>query len=67
MFFKINALKNFPNFTAKPLCWSLFFIKLQACIYTKETLTQAFSCEIYEMFKNIFFYKTPTVAASVKA
>ena len=30
MFFKIEVLKNFANFTGKHLCWSLFLIKLQA-------------------------------------
>ena len=30
MFFKIGILKNFSNFTANHLCWSLFLIKLQA-------------------------------------
>ena len=30
MFFKIGLLKNFANFTRKHLCWSFFFIKLQA-------------------------------------
>ena len=30
MFFKIGILKNFANFTAKHLCWSLFLIKLLA-------------------------------------
>ena len=29
MFFKIGVLKNFPIFTGKQLCWSLFLIKLQ--------------------------------------
>ena len=29
MFFKTVLLKNFPIFTAKHLCWSLFLIKLQ--------------------------------------
>ena len=29
MFFKIDALKNFANFTVKNLCWSLYLIKLQ--------------------------------------
>ena len=28
MFFKIDALKNFANFTGKHLCWSLFFNKV---------------------------------------
>ena len=30
VFFKVGLLKNFANFTAKHLCWSLFLIKLQA-------------------------------------
>ena len=29
----------------------------------KETLTQLFSCEFYEISKNTFFYKIPLVAA----
>ena len=29
VFFKKVVLKNFSNFTAKHLCWSLFLIKLQ--------------------------------------
>ena len=36
---------------------SLFKIKLQAGLqyYQKETPTQVFSCEIYEVFKNTYF------------
>ena len=30
MFLKMSVLKNFPIFTGKHLCWSLFLIKLQA-------------------------------------
>ena len=30
----------------------------------KETLTQVFSCEICKIVKNIYFYRTPLVAAS---
>ena len=30
MLFKIGALKSFPNFTGKHLCWSLFLKNLQA-------------------------------------
>ena len=30
----------------------------------KETLTQVFSCEICEIFKNTFFYRTLPVTAS---
>ena len=30
MFFKIDVLKSFANFTGKHLCWSLFLKRLQA-------------------------------------
>ena len=33
-------------------------------VIKKETLTQVLTCEIYESFKNTFFYRTPLVAAS---
>ena len=32
--------------------------------FKKETLAQVFSCEFCEISKNIFFYRTPLVAAS---
>ena len=54
--FKKSILKNFANFTGKRLCWSLFLIKLQVwrpATLRKETPTQIFSCEIWEIFKNI--------------
>ena len=42
-----------------------FLIKLQALqLYSKETLAQVFSCDFFEISKNIFSYKTPPVAAS---
>ena len=31
----------------------------------KGTLAQVFSCEYYEIFKNMFSYRTPPVAASL--
>ena len=38
----------------------------QACNFIKkEILAQVFSCEFYEISKNIYFYKTIPVAASV--
>ena len=40
---------------------SLFLIKLQA---SGLLMTQVFPCEFCEIFKNIFFYETPLVAAS---
>ena len=66
MFFKIGVIKNFANFTGKHLRWSLFLNKLQACLqlFKKETPAQVFSCEICEIFKDIFCYRTPTVAVS---
>ena len=37
----------------------------EACNFIKkETLAQVFSYEFYEIFKNIFFYRTPPKAAS---
>ena len=54
MFFRIGVLQNFANFTGKHLCWSLFLIKsAKVC-----------SCEICKIFKNTFFDRAPTVAAS---
>ena len=59
MLFKIDVLKNFANFTGKHLCWSLILKR-----YQKETPIQMFSCEICEIFKNTFFYRTLQVATS---
>ena len=39
-----------------------FLIKLKK----KYALARVFSCEFCEISKNIFFYRTPLVAASVK-
>ena len=54
MFFDKGVLKNLAKLVRKHLCWSLFSIKLQACIFI-EKRTQAFSCEYCEIFKKIFF------------
>ena len=46
-----------------------FLIRLQLEIYNfikKETLAEVLSCEFYEVFKNSFFNRTLTVAASDK-
>ena len=45
---KKRVVKYFTNFTGKHLCWIIFF-------YEKENPTQVFSCEICEIFKNIYF------------
>ena len=55
LFFKIRVLKNFVNFTGKHLCWSLFLSLSVGVSLLKETPTQVFFSEIYEIFKNIFF------------
>ena len=60
--------KNFfVKFTRKHLSPRLFF-KLQAepCNFVKkDTPTQVFSCNFWETFQNIFFYRTTPEAASV--
>ena len=60
-----------PEKTAVPRCSSKqVFLKgvltgLKACNFIKkETLTQVFSCKYREIFKNIFFSRTPPVGAS---
>ena len=40
-------------------------LRPQACnLVKKETLAQVFPCEICEIFKNTFFHRAPSVAAS---
>ena len=51
VFCKKGVYRNFTRFTGKPLCQSLF-------------LTQVFSCEFCEIFKNTSLHRTPLVAAS---
>ena len=68
-FYKIGVLKNFAKFTGKNLCQSCVFNKVVGLVcnfINKETLTQVFSCEFCEIFKNTFFYRTLSVAASVE-
>ena len=65
VFYKKGVLRNFSKFTGKHLCQRLFLIKLQAAwnFIKKESLTQVFSCEFWEISTNTFF-RTPLVAAS---
>ena len=66
---KKDILKNFPKFTGKHLCQSLFLIKLQteACDFIKkETLAQVFSCKLFETFKSAFFTDHLRTTASEK-
>ena len=39
-YIKNHVLRNFAIFTGKHLCWSLFLIKLQTCIFIKKRLLQ---------------------------
>ena len=54
---KKSVIKNFSNFTGSHLCWSLFIIKLPEGLQrsSKETLTQVYWGEIYEVFKSTYF------------
>ena len=54
-YMKKGVLKNFPKFTGKHLCQSLFFNKVVGL----TPLAQVFPCEFCEISKNIFFYRTP--------
>ena len=54
MFIKMGNLKNFTKFTGKHLCQRLFLNKVAGL---------SNSGEFCEIFKNIFFYGTPPVAA----
>ena len=53
-----DPLKNYAKFTRKHLWQSLFFNT------KKEALAQVFSCEVCDISKNTFSYRTPPVAAS---
>ena len=58
MFFKIDLLKSFANFTGKHLRQSLFLKNLQAeglQLYLKNTPTQVFSCEVAKFLRTPFF------------
>ena len=59
IFFKIAVFKNFANLTEK-ICVGLSFTTL-----LKKAPTQVLSCEICEILKNTFFYRTPPMAVSL--
>ena len=77
MFCNKGVLRNFVRLTGKHLrkslwhrCFPVKFVKflrtLEACNFVKkEYLAQVFSCEFCKISKNIFSYRTPSVAASV--
>ena len=65
MFRKKAVLRNFAKFTGKHLCQNLFFNKFAGKrpeaydFIKKESLAQVLSCELCEISKNIFSYRTP--------
>ena len=61
-----GVLTNFAKFIGQTCARVSILIKLQALgnFIKKETLAQIFSSEFFENSKNIFFDRTPSVAAS---
>ena len=60
VFCKKGVLRNFANFTENTCARVSFLMKLHA-----SGLSQVFSCEFCEIYKNTFSYRTPPVPASV--
>ena len=66
VFYTKKFLKNLKKLPGKHLYQGLFLVNFQACAYNfikRETLTQVFSCEFCEIFKNIFFTGHSTTAS----
>ena len=55
--------RDFAKSTGKHLRQGPFLNKVYT-LFKKKALAQVFSCEFFEIFKNTFFNRTPTVAAS---
>ena len=55
-FYKIGIFKNFPKFTRKHLCWSLFFNKFAgfqpATLFNKRPQCRCFSDKFCKIFNN---------------
>ena len=58
LFCKKGVLKNFPKFTGKHLCQSLFFNKVAGLtpvtLFIKRLWTQVFSCEFAKFLRTPF-------------
>ena len=63
VFCKKGVLKNFSKFMGKRLYQGLFFNKVAG----QENLTQVFSSEFCEIFKNTIFIEQLRTTASKKA
>ena len=66
VFCKKGVLRNIAKLTGKHLCQSLFFNKVSGLCKKWDSGTGVFS-EFCEISNNTFFYRTPLVAASVRA
>ena len=59
MFFKIDVLKNFADFTRKSLCWSLLLIKLQtfrpATLLKGGLQHRCFAVKFHKFLRALFF------------
>ena len=66
VFCRKGVLRNFAKFTGKRLWQSLFFNKVtgECNSIKRETLSQVFSWEFCEIYKNAFFYRIPLLTAS---
>ena len=68
MFCKIYVLEISAKFMRKHLRRSLFFNKVAGfkatILFKKRIPTQVFSCEFWEIFKNVFFIEHLPVTAS---
>ena len=60
MFFKIDSLKNFANFTGKHTFWSLFLVKLQVCNFFKNRFKHTcFPVKFAKSLRTPFFIEHP--------
>ena len=66
MFFKIDALKSFGNFTGKHLSWNLFLKNLQAKglqLYQKDSNTGVFPWSLQNFYEQLIYRTTPVTAS----
>ena len=59
MFFKIDVLKHFTDFTGKHRCWS------HLATFLKRLQHRCFLVKFVKLFKKPFLYRTPPVTASI--
>ena len=59
----LRVLQTSQESTCVGVCF-LKTCRLKVCIFIKKTPTQAFSCKVCKIFKNIFSYRITSVTAS---